>query len=58
MFVGFGEDGFEGGFDVAVRDTAGAKFAGDAEFALAALLRVEASVVAGVAGIVNVVVFL
>src|ERR1700693_6083174 len=51
-FVRFSEDGFEGRVDVAVRNTAGAKFAGDAEAALAAQFRVLAGVIERVASII------
>jgi hypothetical protein len=55
-FVRFGEDGVERGFDVAVGNAAGAQFARDAKTPLAARLRVRASVVEGVAGVVEIVV--
>jgi hypothetical protein len=56
-FVGFGEDGFEGGFDVLIGNAAGAKFAGDTEASLAAQFGVLVGVVQGVARVVEVVKF-
>lgn len=56
-FVGFGKDCVQSSFDVAIRDAATAKFAGDAEPPLAAQLRVVAGVIESVAGIVEIVEF-
>jgi hypothetical protein len=56
-FVGIGEGGGESGFDVAVGDAASAEFAGDPETPLAAGLGVMAGEFAGVAGVVEVIVF-
>jgi hypothetical protein len=53
-FVRFGENGFERGFDVAVREAAGAEFADDSEFALVTVLRMDARIVAGVTRVVEV----
>src|SRR5579863_4820749 len=54
-FVGFGEDGFQRRFDVAIGNAAGAKFAGNAEAPLTARIGVLAGEVEGVAGIVEII---
>ena len=54
-FVGFGENGIERGFDVAVRDAADAELAGDAETSLAAGLRVAAGIVESEFSIVEII---
>ena len=54
-FVGFGEDGVHGGFDVAIGDAAGAQFAGDAEASLAAQLGVLGCEVQSVFGVVEII---
>lgn len=53
-FVRFREDGIEGGFDVAIGDSAAAQFARDAEASLAARLRVLAGVFEREASIVEI----
>jgi len=53
-FVGLLRGFFEGYFDVAVGDPAGAKVAGDAEFSLFAGFRAVASELLGVAGVINI----
>lgn len=55
--VRFGEDCFESGVDVAIRNAASAEFAGDAKTSLATRIGVLASVVKGVAGVVEVALF-
>jgi hypothetical protein len=47
----------EGGLDVAIRDTAGAKIAGDAEFALFTVLRTLAGELFGITGVVELAAF-
>ena len=56
-FVCVGEDGIEGGFDVAVGDAASAEFSRDAESSLAAGLRVLASIIERELCVVEVILF-
>jgi hypothetical protein len=53
-FVGFSEDGLQGGVDVTIRDAPPAKLTGDAEAALTAELRVLPGIFQGVARIVKI----
>ena len=56
-FVRLGEDGFESGVNIAVRNAAGAKFAGDAEASLAAQFSMLVGIIQSVARVVEIVKF-